>query len=397
MRYTFLGPVALILAGCAKDPYTIEKGENFGKRLQEALVAAKAGVTVKLPEGRFEIDRPLSLTVAGVSIKGAGIDKTVLSFKNQSAGAAGLLVTGGDFLIEDLAIEDTKGDALKINGVKNVTVRRVRVAWTGGPSAKNGPYGIYPVRCENVLVEDSVAIGSSDAGVYVGQSKHIIVRRNRAEQNVVGLEIENSEYADAYENVATGNTGGFLVVNLPGLPVKNGKHIRVYNNKFHDNNLANFAPPGNIVAKVPKGTGLMILAANQVEVFGNTIENHATNNLSVISYVTTGNPTKDDQQYDPFNHAIYVHDNKLKGGGNQPEGLLAEAGRKLGGALPEIIYDGVPHPKLEGPTLCVQNNGDAKVLNLDAANNMKKPELNPKSTACTLPALAEVKLGASTT
>ena len=65
--------------------------------------------------------------------------------------------------------------------------------------------------------------GASDAGFYVGQSRNIIVRRNRAEGNVAGIEIENSIGADVYENTATGNTGGILVFNLPDLPMKGGK------------------------------------------------------------------------------------------------------------------------------------------------------------------------------
>ena len=35
-------------------------------------------------------------------------------FKNQQQGAEGLLVSADDFVLEDLAIEDTIGDALKI-------------------------------------------------------------------------------------------------------------------------------------------------------------------------------------------------------------------------------------------------------------------------------------------
>ncbi len=82
---------------------------------------------------------------------------------------------------------------------------------------RNGAYGLYPVLCKNVLIEDCVATDASDAGIYVGQSENIIVRRNRAENNVAGIEIENSVNADVYENMATNNTGGILVFSLPDL------------------------------------------------------------------------------------------------------------------------------------------------------------------------------------
>ena len=116
-----------------------------------------------------------------------------LEVRRQSA--EGLLVSANDFTIEDLAIEDTKGDALKINQSRNVTIRRVRTEWTNGASTENGAYGIYPVQSENILIEGSVAIGASDAGIYVGQSKNIVVRDSRAEYNVAGIEIENSTHA----------------------------------------------------------------------------------------------------------------------------------------------------------------------------------------------------------
>jgi parallel beta-helix repeat protein len=236
-----------LLTSCAKNS-GLTAGPEFQKKFQEALIAAKPGAVIELPEGRLDVDRPLSLSVDNVTIRGKGIDKTVLSFKNQSAGAAGMLVTSNGFTIEDLAFEDTKGDALKINGAKGVTVRRVRTEWTAGPSEKNGSYGIYPVQCENVLIEDSVSIGAADAGIYVGQSKNIVVRHSRAESNVAGIEIENSQFADVYENKATNNTGGILVFNLPDLPVKGGSHTRIFNNEVYANNTRNFGAKGSMVS-----------------------------------------------------------------------------------------------------------------------------------------------------
>ena len=58
----------------------------------------------------------------------------------------------------------------------------------------------------NVLVEDTITRGASDAGLYVGQSREVIAGRNLAEFNVAGIEIENTIHADVYDNVATNNT-----------------------------------------------------------------------------------------------------------------------------------------------------------------------------------------------
>ena len=75
-----------------------------------------------------------------VTLRGKGMDKTILSFAGQQEGAQGLLVKASDFTMEDLAIEDPAGDALTIQGGTNVIVRRVRAEWTRGPNPSNGPY-----------------------------------------------------------------------------------------------------------------------------------------------------------------------------------------------------------------------------------------------------------------
>jgi parallel beta-helix repeat protein len=280
-------------------------------------------------------------------------------------------------------------------------VRRVRTEWTGGPSEKNGSYGIYPVQCKNVLIEESASIGAADAGIYVGQSSNIIVRRSRAEANVAGIEIENSQFADVYENKSTHNTGGILVFNLPDLPVKGGGNTRVFNNEITENNTQNFGAKGSMVAKVPTGTGVIVLATNHVEVFKNTIKDNNTANVSVISYYTTGNPINDASYY-PFPEAIYVHDNTISGGGTAPSGEYADAlAPVVGKPMPAILFDGIVNPqKLAGKRLpddlriCIQNNGDANFMNYDAGGHFKHISRDLKPYNCSLTPLAAVNLPA---
>ena len=220
---------------------------NFEESLQLQLIEAQPGDTIEIPPGRHEMTRSLSLSVPGVTIRGAGMDRSILSFSGQLQGAEGLLVTADDFVIEDLAIEDTIGDALKINESTNVIIRRVRTEWTNGPDPENGAYGIYPVQSSHILIDSSVAIGAADAGIYVGQSSQIIVRNSRAEYNVAGIEIENSTFADVYDNVATNNTGGILAFITPGLPIKTTYDVIIRNNFVVSNNHPNFAAPGSTV------------------------------------------------------------------------------------------------------------------------------------------------------
>ena len=292
-----LSLTALLIACGESEPPVPEL--SFEESFQTQLINAQPGDVIEVPAGVHEFTRSLSLNVPGVTLRGAGMDVSILSFKNQVQGAEGLLVTADDFTIEDLAIEDTVGDALKINESTNVIIRRVRTEWTGGALTENGAYGIYPVQCTNVLIEGSVAIGASDAGIYVGQSSQIIVRNSRAEYNVAGIEIENSTYADVYNNIATNNTGGILVFDLPNLEVQGGRATRIFNNQIFENNTPNFAPAGNIVGNVPPGTGLLVLANDDIEVFENRFADNNSVNLMIYSFVLGGR-TIDDPNYDAY-------------------------------------------------------------------------------------------------
>jgi parallel beta-helix repeat protein len=360
----------------------IHDGASYDE-VQTAFIEASPGTTIAFEAGTYDMDAELDLDVEGVTIQGSGMEDTILSFANQTTGAQGMLVTKGDFTIQDIAVVDAPGDILKIEGADGVNIHRVRAEYTRGPNTENGAYALYPVQCNAVHVTDSFVRGSSDAGLYVGQSTNIILEGNHVTGNVAGIEIENSTGADVHDNESEGNTGGILVFNLPGLPVF-GDTTRVYDNNVHDNNEPNFAPIGNIVGKVPTGTGIAILAAHNVEVFGNTLDNHKSINIGIISYSTT-DEAFDDPDYDPDPSTIEIHDNVITGESTMPTG-------QLGGLLvlvmlevqstvsvPDIIWDGVFDPLVHGdpndPTIlkaadaiCIHDNGDADFANLHWPN-----------------------------
>ena len=75
----------ILFAGCTDsfEPGQTEAAENFQKELQLRLINAVAGEVISIPAGVHQINRSLSLNVSGVTIRGQGMDETVLSFKNQ--------------------------------------------------------------------------------------------------------------------------------------------------------------------------------------------------------------------------------------------------------------------------------------------------------------------------
>ena len=383
-----------MLVACSSEPPAPQTDASYQDELQLALLDAEPGDIITIPAGTHQLDRGLSLTADGVTIRGQGMDRSVLSFRGQIAGAEGLLVTGDDVVLEDFAVEDTRGDAIKINDTTGVTIRRVRTEWTGEPRTENGAYGFYPVQTENVLIDGAVAIGASDAGIYVGQSRNVVVRNSRAERNVAGIEIENTQDADVYGNVATDNTGGILVFNMPDLSQAGGR-IRVYDNEVFNNDRKNFGHPGTPVASIPAGSGIVVNSHDDVEIFDNDIADNRTANI-IISSVFSSNYSDSSysDSFDPYPERIHIHGNRLSGGGDKPDGMELKAAKTMmfgmNGRFPHVLWDGYA-PEGRDPEICVAE-ADVEVLNADLPGGSKAMRVERAPFDCELERLGAVSL-----
>ena len=236
-------------------------------------------------------------------------------------------------------------------------------------------------------------MGSSDAGIYVGQSDSVIIRNSKAYWNVAGIESENSRWVEIYGNEAYENAGGILIFDLPGL-TQYGHTTKVYNNNVHDNNHENFAAKGNIVASIPPGTGFMILATHNLELTGNQIIDNKTIGTGIISYEltvalnegeqeqegaiggvqTVNNSYKADSLYNPYPYQIYIHDNVFSNSHWFPS-MSNEIGKlfimKSFMNPPDIVFDGIADPNRINRELCVKEGDDINLINLDAAHDFQ--------------------------
>jgi len=323
-----------------------------------AFATAAEGTLLVFGPGTFHFTNELDVTVANVTVRGAGSDATVLDFGGN--GAQGILASADHFTMQDLAIRDSGGNGVKVVGADYVTIRNVHVSWTDPDLTTHGGYGIYPVQSHHVLVEDSFTSGATDTGIYIGQSQDIVARNNESTGNVAGLEIENCYRADVHDNYIHGNTGGILVFDLPGLAQQGGNTVRVFDNQIIENNHPNFAPLGTTLSLVPAGAGITVMANHDVEVFGNLIQGNQTTAVSVISYFLTGNEIPGG--YFPFPRIVHVHDNQVAWNGTAPDQntqlgyLLASIQDQVfaGSPLPDVIWDGIPMDVGENPNqICV--------------------------------------------
>ncbi|HMP46960.1 MAG TPA: parallel beta-helix domain-containing protein [Sphingopyxis sp.] len=362
----FVAAAVAAVPAAAKTILVEPGGEDANERLQEALILAEPGDTVELAAGVWQLTDGLSLAVDNVTLRGAGAGEggSILDFTGQQGAGEGLLVTSDDVFLTDFAVINTKGDGIKSKGADRIVYHKLRVEWTAGPKETNGAYGIYPVESSDVLVDSVYVRGASDAGIYVGQSKNIIVRDSIATENVAGIEIENSYDADVRDNVATKNTGGILVFDLPSLPMQGGHNVRVFGNVVNDNSTPNFAPAGNIVASVPTGTGVLIMANRNVEIFDNVLDENGTANVMIVGY----RYEHQDPNYQPLPKAIIVRGNQHGRAGFAPAFPGgAEIAAALGGAIPPVLWDGA---------------GDAIVLDEVGVLSLNLPDVaTPQSAA----------------
>lgn len=300
-----------------------------GNSIQAAVDRAQAGDTIEVYPGLYK--EVVQVDKAGISLKGKNVEGERPILDGAGSMGDGVQVSGDGFLIEGFILRDYAGNGVVANKAKNVTFRDLIVRNTG-------LYGVYPVECTGVLVEGCVVSGIADAGIYVGQSRDIVVRNNEVFSSVAGIEIENSSNALVTNNSAHHNTGGILVFVLPNNPSKIGEHTRVVNNRCWSNNHPNFGKPGTAVSYIPPGLGMLVMAADYTEVTQNIIEDNKSFGISVLSLKNAsslqGKEYTLDIQPDP-DHTL-IHNNTYINNGYDP----AQRYIDLAGGGGDCFWDG---------------------------------------------------------
>jgi cytochrome c peroxidase len=287
-----------------------------GESIQEAVDKAGRNGVVRIYPGTYHENVLVihhGVTIEGVIRNGK---RPMLDGRNLLPDAISGL--GNDFKVANLEIRNYQGNGVVVHKARNVVFRNLVLHNTG-------LYGVYPIECDGVLVEDCKVSGTRDAGIYVGQSRNIVVRRNEAFQNVTGIEIENSVNAIVEDNYVHNNTGGILVFLLPFNPSKVQDGCIVRRNRVINNNTPNFADPEAIVSNVLKGTGIMLLAADNTEVYENEIVGNGTFGIMTIGLrLLFPAPTPLDVDPNPDGNRIY--NNILRDNGKDPDERLKRFG-----------------------------------------------------------------------
>ena len=274
---------------------------NDGESIQEAVKNAEPGTTIQVMPGTYKetvyIDKD-GIRLIGVIKEGR---RAVLDGEGKLNDA--ILYSGNNVVVENFTITRYKGNGIMSQAGNNWEIRNNLIIDTG-------VYGIFPQLGQNGVVEHNVISGIEDAAIYVGMSDNVHVAHNEVFDSVAGIEIENSRHAIVEANSVYNNTGGILAFITPGLPIKTTFDVIIRNNFIVGNNHKNFGAPGSTVAGIPAGTGILVMAADDVVIEGNIIRDNKTAGILVTDHGNAANVTTDPDS-DPNSDRIKILNNTM--------------------------------------------------------------------------------------
>ena len=288
---------------------TYEGGEihvvEDGESIQAAVNAAQPGDTIRVMPGTYT--ETVYIDKDGIRLIGVIEEGAWPTMEGERRLNDAVLYSGNNIVVENLKIMHYKGNAIMGQAGNNFEIRNNLIVDTG-------VYGVFPQLGQNGIVEGNIISGIEDAAIYVGMSDNIHVANNEVFDSVAGIEIENSRHAIVENNYVHDNTGGILAFITPGLPIKTTRDVIIRNNFVVNNNTANFGAPGSTVSGIPAGTGVLIMAADEVVIEENIITGNKTAGILVVDHQNASNVTIDPES-DPTPDKVAILDNFMMDNG----------------------------------------------------------------------------------
>jgi len=314
---------AMAMTGYAED-ITVKSGDS----IQAAVNKAKSGDVILIKPGEYK--ETVYIDKDGIALRGVIEEGKWPTLEGEKKRNDAILYSGNGISIENLKITHYKGNGIMGQAGNNYVIRNNWIVDTG-------VYGIFPQYGKNGLVEYNRLTGIEDAAIYIGMCDNIDVRHNEVYGNVAGIEIENSRHAIVESNYAHDNTGGILAFITPGLPIKTTFDVIIRNNFVINNNHKNFGAPGSIVSNIPPGTGILVMAADEVTIEGNTITGNNNAGITITSLAYAANVANDPES-EPNPDRLRILDNVMFDNGNNITGdLKALMLTKLSLKGPDIV------------------------------------------------------------
>jgi parallel beta-helix repeat protein len=291
-----------------------------GASIQHAVNNATPGTFIYLEAGTY--NQSVTVNTPGIHLIGLpGPKGAPVVIANPGGVDDGITVTpgGSGFVLKNVVVSGFDEDGVLLTGVDGFLL-------SGVTAANDQDYGIFPVFSADGVIQSSVAYGSGDTGIYIGQSSNVQLRLNTAHDNLNGIEIENSTYVNATQNLVYGNTVGILVDLLPttveGIQVVSLSHNTVAGNIVLGNNRPNTALPPDITATEQSGVGIAVIGGDHTTVQGNLVIGNNTAGIVLASgldlLALAGLPADSYGSVDPNPSHTLIKDNVVIGNGLNP-------------------------------------------------------------------------------
>jgi len=251
-----------------RDPRVLKV--EVGESIQSVIDQARAGDTVQIPYGIYSeslvVDEPDILIVGIPNEEGA---YPILDGRSELTN--GVTVLGDSFEMESLELRGFTNAGLLVKNSRGVYLHDLSLMGSG-------TFGLFVELCSSVRLERVSVKGMKSAGVYAGSSDDVSITEVDASGNAIGIELENSVEGKIFANQVYENAVGILIALQPHLPSKISLHNQVYKNRIENNNMESVMPQKSL-----SGTGVLILAADHVELRENSFKGHKYAGFAVYS------------------------------------------------------------------------------------------------------------------
>ncbi len=332
-----------------------------GESIRAAIARARPGDRVQVLPGVYREGaagdlNALTITLDGIELVGVPSRRHPVVLENAGGQSYGVWVSPADSAGPGPEADDEhppcglSGASLRGFSLSGFTVRGFAkhgvhlacvdgFAITGNVSDGNAVYGLFPVVSrEGVMSRNEVMNTGSDAGIYVGQSDDVLISGNRAHDNLLGIEVENSRRCSVVGNEVAGNTFGLFVDILPFLERKTQETTLVAGNRVFENNRPNTAEPGDLLSFLPSGVGILLAGADTTSVSDNTVHGNQFVGIGVVSLCTgfaLAGTLCSGLDIDPDPDGNRIVGNTVTGNGTVPTGIPA-----LDALRADLAWDG---------------------------------------------------------
>ena len=193
-------------------------GADAPPDLNRLVKAAKPGETITLPAGTFRASVVLH---DGISLRGAGYDKTIIDVGSAPAGIA---IRGKGSKVQDLAIRTQGSVAIEASAASDVGVQRVLI--------HGGALGVRFEDVANGRIENVIVDGSMSGISLSKTSETAVVNCTLVDNAAVGFSVADVRHAAVFNNIVLdAGTGAVVGGNNEQLSVDYNLYVALFTGK----------------------------------------------------------------------------------------------------------------------------------------------------------------------